>query len=66
MAWTCSFIVDGTQFAAIRRKADKFGVSVSRVLRMAVIEYLENNPKGNEDEEIKKYAMWRKGGDATP
>ena len=42
-------------YHAIRRKADRAGLSVSQILRMALSEYLERNPKENEQEERKKY-----------
>ena len=43
-------------FREVNQKADRLGVYVSEILRVALTEYLERNPKDNEQEELKKYA----------
>lgn len=55
MGWTCSFYADGINFHLIRQKADRIGVSVSKIVNRAVTEYLKNHPRDQEEEERKLY-----------
>lgn len=55
MGIKCAFTAEPYSFFEVRRKADRLGVSVSSIIRMAVVEYLEKHPKDKEDEERKLY-----------
>ena len=51
MSYTCAACVDGYLFVSLRSKADRLGVSQSKLINMAIIEYMQNHPQEKEDEE---------------
>jgi hypothetical protein len=55
MGYKIAFAPEPCSFFEIRRNADRLGVSVSSIMRMAVMEYLERHPKDKEDEEKKLF-----------
>lgn len=55
MGYKIAFTPEPYSFFEIRRKADRLGVSVSSIMRMAMVEYLEKHPKDKEDGERKLY-----------
>ena len=55
MQWNVSADVGYIFYSELNHKAVRLGVSTSAIVRTAVKEYLERNPKENEREELKKY-----------
>lgn len=55
MQWKVAFDAGYLLHAELHNKALRLGVSASAILRKAVDEYLERNPKENEREELAKY-----------
>lgn len=55
MRYKLSVGLDYYFYRAICGKADRMGLSIAQILHMALSEYLERNPKENEQEERKKY-----------
>lgn len=55
MQWILSASVDYILYNEINSKAVRLGVSSSAIVRNAIVEYLERNPKENEREELSKY-----------
>ena len=59
MQWMLSASVDYILHNETNSKAVRLGVSTSAIVRNAIVEYLERNPKENEREELAKYPKHR-------
>lgn len=62
MSYICSTYVDGYLFISLRSKADRLGVSQSKLINMAIIEYMQNHPQEKEDEERDRFDMLKRTG----
>ena len=55
MRWKLSADVDFILYRMVDEKATRLGVSLSAIVRNAIVEYLERNPTENEHDELLKY-----------
>lgn len=57
--WNVTTDVGYIVYYELYNKAVRLGTSTSAIVRNAIVEYLERNPKENEREELKKYPKHR-------